>query len=234
MNKSEVLAMLEDNKNERGMEHWQKSGSKTGKLKSYGIGLSVLRKLAKKIGLDHQLAKKLWKSNYYDAKVLGLLIDDPKMITREQAEAQVEDLADGLLVHVYSSCGATLAKTPFARELALEWARSRDTSRQRTAWGLMYEFSKDNTRKAPDDSFFLEQIQCIEQTIHKQEMWVRESMSGALMGIGKRNKKLNKAAIKAVKTIGPTDIDYGADNSCEPIDVMKHLTSDYLRKKFNG
>ncbi len=63
---------------------------------------------------------------------------------------------------------------------------------------------------------------------------MRESMNGALFGIGKRNRKLNQAAIKAVKAIGPTDVDYGPDNSCEPLDVMKHLTSDYLRKKFNG
>ena len=57
-------------------------------------------------------------------------------------------------------------------------------------------------------------------------------MLGALFGIGKRNKKLNKAAIRAARAIGPVDIDYGKDNSCEPIDVLKHLTSDYLKKKF--
>jgi len=38
-------------------------------------------------------------------------------------------------------------------------------------------------------------------------------------------------AIRAAKVIGPVDIDYGDDNSCEPLDVLKHLTSDYLKKK---
>ena len=65
-------------------------------------------------------------------------------------------------------------------------------------------------------------------------MWVREAMAAALMGIGKRNKKLNTAAIRAAKAIGPVDIDYGDDNRCEPLDVLKHLTSDYLKKKFEG
>jgi hypothetical protein len=85
-----------------------------------------------------------------------------------------------------------------------------------------------------DDAYFLGLIDHIRHTIHKQEMWVREAMKGALLGIGKRNKKLNKAAIGAVKAIGPVDIDYGDDNSCEPVDVLKHLTSDYLKKKFAG
>ncbi len=65
----------------------------------------------------------------------------------------------------------------------------------------------------------------------REDMWVREAMGTALMGIGKRNKTLNKAAIRAAKAIGPLDIDYGPDNSCEPIDLLKHLTSDYLKKK---
>jgi hypothetical protein len=51
------------------------------------------------------------------------------------------------------------------------------------------------------------------------------------MGIGKRSKKLNRAAIQAAKAIGPVDLDYGDDNSCEPLDVLKHLTSDHVRRK---
>jgi hypothetical protein len=67
----------------------------------------------------------------------------------------------------------------------------------------------------------------------REGMWVREFMLAALMGIGKRNKKLNKAAIRAAKSIGPVDVDYGDDNSCESTGVLEHLTSYYyLREKF--
>ena len=82
-----------------------------------------------------------------------------------------------------------------------------------------------------DDAWFVAYIDHIRDTIHGEEMWVKESMNGALMRIGKRNRKLNKTAIRAAKVIGPVDIDYGDDNSCEPLDVLKHLTSDYLKKK---
>jgi hypothetical protein len=59
---------------------------------------------------------------------------------------------------------------------------------------------------------------------------VRVAMGGALMSIGKRNKKLNAAAIKVAKAIGPIHFSDG-DKKCEPMDVLKHLTSDYLRNK---
>ncbi|MDA7980636.1 MAG: DNA alkylation repair protein [Pirellulales bacterium] len=230
MTKIQVLALLKENRNERGIAHWKK---KPRELKSFGIGLTQLRKLAKKIGRDHKLAGLLWKSDVYDAKVISLLIDDPKQLSREQAEEQVEQLNHGMLCHVFASCDATLAKAPFAFELACDWMESKDPIRRRCAYGLLYELSKKNP-KGMDDDFLLERIEHIRHAIKGEEMWVRESMGGALMGIGKRNKKLNKAAVRAAKAIGPLDIDYGDDNSCEPLDILKHLTSDYLQKKLSA
>ena len=233
MKKSEVMALLKENSNERGIESWKKSRANPGNLKSYGIGLTQLRKIAKTVGRDHKLAQQLWKSNVYDAKVVGLLVDDPKQLTREQVEEQVENLSGGYLAHVFSSCGATVPKAPLAFDLACEWMDSKDSIRRRCAWGLMYEFSKAKGKKAPDDQFFMECIDRIQNSIHDdKDMWVRESMNGALMGIGLRNKTLNKAAIRAAKAIGPVDIDYGDDNSCEPVDVLKHLTGWYAKRKF--
>ena len=43
-------------------------------------------------------------------KIIALLIDDPKTITIEQAEKQVDQLQGGYLTHVISSWDATLAK----------------------------------------------------------------------------------------------------------------------------
>jgi 3-methyladenine DNA glycosylase AlkD len=233
MTKAEVLALLKQNRNERGIAHWRKGWAEQTGLKSFGIGLTVLRKLAKQIGRDHKLALQLWKTDIYDAKVLGLLIDHPKEVTRQQAEEQVEGLNAGMLSHVFASCDATLAKTPFAFDLARDWMESDDPVRRRCAYGLLYELSKKNI-KDMDDAYLLDRIHHIRDAIHGEEMWVRESMNTALMGIGKRNKKLNQAAIRAAKAIGPVDIDYGDDNSCEPLDVLKHLTSDHMKQKFGG
>ncbi len=227
MTKTQVLGLLEENRNERGIAHWKK---KPRKLKSFGIGLTQLRKLAKQVGRDHKLAQQLWKSDIYDAKIIGLLIDDPKQLSREQAEKQVEGLQGGMFSHVFASCDATLAKTPFAFELSRVWMESKDDMRRRCGYTLLYELSKKNP-KGMDDAYLLGRIDHIRHAIHGEEMWVRGAMGGALIGIGKRTKKLNKAAVRAAKAIGPIDIDYGHDNSCEPLDVLKHLTSDYLKKK---
>ncbi len=233
MTKTEVLALLKANRNERGLAHWAKMGHETRGLKSFGIGLTQLRKLAKQVGRDHKLALQLWKTKNHDAKVIGLLIDDPKALTREQAEAQVEEVDAGMLSHVFSSCDATLPKAPFAVELADEWRDSKDPVRRRCAYGLLYELSKNTRDDRLTDAFFLDCIERIDATIETEENWVRLAMGGALMGIGKRNKKLNQRAIKIAKRLGPIEYDAG-DTSCEPLDVLKHLTSDYLKKKLQS
>jgi len=233
MTKTEVLTLLKENRNERGIAHWQKLGSRTGQLKSYGIGLTQLRKLAKQIGRDHKLAQQLWRSNVYDAKIIGLLIDEPKKLTRDQVENQVADLHAGMLAHVFASCDATLAKAPFAVEVATDWMDSKDDMRRRCGYLLLYELAKNKKNKALDDAYFLGYLERIQKSIHDEENWVRDAMNAALLGVGKRNPSLNKAAIRAAKAIGPVQVDYG-DSSCEPVDVLKHLSSDHLKKKFKA
>lgn len=44
----DVLNLLEASRDERGIKHWQQLGKRTGGLESFGIGLTNLRKLAKK------------------------------------------------------------------------------------------------------------------------------------------------------------------------------------------
>ncbi len=231
MNKAEVISLLESHKNEAGIEKWAQRQYKSKKLKSYGIGLTVLRKLAKQIGRDRALALQLWSSDIYDAKVIALLIDEPKKITMEQAEEQVEGVEQGHLAHVFSSCNASLAKTPFVAELAEKWIKSKDPMRRSCSYGLIYELSKSKKKSAPENNYFLACIKKIQDSYDKEDGPVLLSMGGALMGIGKRNAELNKAALKLAKKIGPIPIE-SENGQCDPFDVVKHLTSDYLKEKF--
>ncbi len=56
MTLSEVLDLLQAGRDERGMRNWAKLGSGTAGMRSYGIGLTRLRKLAKRIGRNRELA----------------------------------------------------------------------------------------------------------------------------------------------------------------------------------
>ena len=68
MTKNEVINLLKENKNDRSIEHWNKSDPSKGRWTSYGIGLTQLKKIAKSIEKDHNLAQKLWDENNIECK----------------------------------------------------------------------------------------------------------------------------------------------------------------------
>jgi 3-methyladenine DNA glycosylase AlkD len=229
MKKADVLAYLRSNQDTRGIAHWESHKEASGGLKSYGIGLTKLRKFAKTIGKDPKLAGQLWRAKVYEMKIIALLIDDPKTMTMEQAEAQVEQLQGGHLAHVFSSCGAPLAKTAFVVELADQWTKSKDAVRRRCGYGLLYEIAKSKKKSGPDEAYFLAHVAQIKKKSQNASTDDLMAMAGSLLSIGKRSKKLNAAALGVAKKIGP--IDFDSDGSCDPWDVAKHLTSPYVKDK---
>ena len=230
MTVSDVLALLDAERDERGIANWERLGTGTGGLRTYGIGLTRLRKLAKDIGRNRKLAQELWKTDVYDARVIALLIDDPAQITREQAEKQVEELTGGMLAHVFASCDATLAKTSFVVELADEWVRSDDPVRRDCGYGLLYEASKFSGKKSPSEEFFLAHVERISERIDREPEKVRLAMGAALMGIGKRSAALNRAALKVARRVGPIEFT-SVSGKCDPFDIVKHLDNDRLKEK---
>ena len=101
--------------------------------------------------------------------------------------------------------------------------------RQRCGYGLLYEISKSKKKTAPDEDYFLAHIEKIDKTYAKQPTKVLMAMATALMGMGKKTIKLNAAALNVANKIGP--IDFDPDGKCDPMDISKHLTSDYVTQK---
>ena len=165
MTKTEVLALLEENRDGRGEANWKAMGDRTGGLASFGIGLTRLRAIAKQVGRDHDLALSLWNERNHDAKIIGLLIDDPEQLTRDQVEKQVDGAGPGMLSHVLSSCGATLPMSPIAFEIATGWMASRDPVRRSCGYGLVYELAKDKKDERLTDAFFLGCVEKIGKAI---------------------------------------------------------------------
>jgi 3-methyladenine DNA glycosylase AlkD len=225
MTKDEVVKLLESQKNEKGMDHWERLYQ--GPLSSYGLGVTQLKKLAKKIGKDHKLAQLLWDVPNYDIKTLATIIDNPKEVTPQQVDHQIQGADFWLLSHSY--CSNLLAKTPFVKDQAEQWMLSKNDLQRRCGYLLLYHIAKDN--KALEDSYFQPILDTIEKFLPSEENFVKDAMNNALLMIGQRSKGLNKRALEVAKNIGQVEVDYG-DNSCQPIDCVKHLSSERIQQKF--
>lgn len=227
MNKKEILNYLNENKEERGIIIWERAGVKG--VRSVGIGVTKLKTLAKKVGKNHKLALELWNEPIFETKVLSTLIDEPKLLSREQINMQVKELDFWMLAGSY--CNYLLPKFPGINELAEEWIKSKNNIERRCGFHLLYQIAKNN-KKLPDD-YFIPIVKRIEKELQQEENFVKDAMNNTLWTIGMRSKNLNTLCIAVAKTIGVVEVDYG-ENSCEAINVVKHLTTDRLQKKLNS
>ena len=47
-----------------------------------GVSVPDMRKIAKQLGKDHQLALELWKTGISEAKIVAAMIDEPEKVRR--------------------------------------------------------------------------------------------------------------------------------------------------------
>lgn len=226
MNFDYIKAWLEENKEERGIRSWEKAG--LSGMSTYGIGLTKIKGFAKKIKKDVALARELWAQPVYDMKIISVLIDDPKLLTRERVEEQIKETEFWMMSYAYVS--NLLSAAPFKRELVLEWIDEKNDIKRRMGFAMLAGVIK--AENPVNTGFATAIIERIEKEINSEENFVKDAMNTCLLGLGQINRELNAKALGAAKRIGKVDVDYG-ENSCEAPDCVKHLSSPRLQEKLN-
>jgi len=156
------------------------------------ISMPNLRKLAKKIGKDHDLAIKLWDLKIHDARILAGLIDEPDKVTEDQMEKWVNDFDSWDICD--SVCGNLFDKTKFAYKKIGQWAKREEEYVKRTPFTLLAWLSVHD-KKAKDEKF-IKYFPIIKKAAIDDRNFVKKAVNWAIRQIGKRNKHLNKKAVK--------------------------------------
>ena len=59
--------------------------------RTFGVSIPNFRKIAKGLGINHELAIELWQTSLRETKILASMIDDPRSVTEEQIENWVKE-----------------------------------------------------------------------------------------------------------------------------------------------
>ncbi len=189
-----------------------------------GSPFPQLRDLAKKVGTDHELAQKLWKTGIHEARILASMIDDPTKVSDAQMEEWAADFDSWDVVD--GCCGNLFDKTRFANRKANEWSARKEEFVKRAGFVLMAEQAVHN-KEAPNKTF-LDFLPLIIREASDERNFVKKAVNWALRQIGKRNIALNGAAIKTCAKI--RDLDSGSARWVAT-DTLRELTSSSVRKK---
>lgn len=166
-----------------------------------GVSVPELRKLAKEIGRDHELALKLWKTGIPDAMILAGLVADPEKVTEKQMDEWVKDFQSWDVCD--QVCCGLFDRVPFTVKKINQWAKSDKEFIRRAAFATIAGVAWHD-KEAPDKDL-IRFFPLIKKAATDERNFVRKAVNWALRNIGKRNLRLNWEAIKAAKEIRKLD-----------------------------
>jgi 3-methyladenine DNA glycosylase AlkD len=217
----EILAELKSMADPKVLVQEQRLGIKV----DHALGISVwdLRKFAKELGHDQQLAEELWKTGIREARLLAGYVADPQKISEKTIEKwvlafdswdQVDQISDAFLF------------SPFAYRKAIEWSKRKEEFVKRTAFVLMAGLAFYD--KEANDAAMEKFLPIIVREADDERNFVKKAVNWALRNIGKRNAALSKKAIAVAKQLATDD-----SKSAQWIgkDALRELTSDKVQAK---
>jgi 3-methyladenine DNA glycosylase AlkD len=190
------------------------------------LGLSVpdMRQTARELGKDHRLALDLWASGIPDARIIAAMIAEPEHLTERQMEDWVKDIDSWDVCD--QVCMNLFDKSPLARKKILDWSVRPEEFVKRTAFSLLACLAWHDKKAGDQD--FIKFLPVIEQAADDDRNFVKKAVNWALRTIGKRNLKLNKAAIKTARRIQKSNFKAA---SWIASDALRELTNASLQKK---
>ena len=165
--------------------------------RALGISIPVLRSMAKRVGKDHDLALRLWRTGIHEARLLATMIDDPGAVTEEQMEAWAADFDSWDVVD--QCCGNLFDRTAFAWAKARRWSGREEEFVKRAGFSLMAYLAVHD--KTASDQALAAFFPLIEREAWDGRNFVKKAVNWALRQIGKRNDTLNRLAMQCAMRI---------------------------------
>ncbi len=203
-----------------------KGMAKYGMAVEQRLGVSVpdMRKLAKEIGKDHKLALDLWRTGIAEARIVAGMVGDPVKLTEEQMEDWVKDIDSWDVCD--QVCMNLFEKNQLAWKKIIDWSEREEEFVKRTAFSLIACLAWHD-KKASDEKC-IELLPVIIRGATDERNFVKKAVNWALRNIGKRNLKLNKAAINTAKEIKRLDSKAARWIAA---DALRELESDAIQSR---
>jgi 3-methyladenine DNA glycosylase AlkD len=194
-----TVAGLVDELRGLGSEHDRAGMSRYGINVSDAFGVSIyeLRRIAKRLGRDHDLALALWAAGWHETRLLACFVDDPAAVTETQMERWLADFDSWDLCDQATTSLFDL--TPFAWNKAREWARRSPEWERRAGFALIAGLAVHD--KAASDDDFASLFPLIEEASFDARNFVKKAVNWALRNIGKRDRALNATALDCARRI---------------------------------
>ncbi len=184
---SEIIQVFEELSDVDYAKNMKKFGIRY--VKSYGLRLPQIRKIAKQCGKNHDLALKLWDYGYHETYLLATMVEESEKVDSIQLDGWVNAFYSWDLVD--QACINLLRFIPQAIDNIFIWCDSDEEFVKRTAFSLIAVLAVHNK-----DSDFEKYFEIIKEGSKDNRNFVKKSVNWALRQIGKSSLENNKKALK--------------------------------------
>jgi 3-methyladenine DNA glycosylase AlkD len=191
-------------------------------VKSYGLRLPQIRKVAKQCGKNHDLALKLWNHGYHETYLMATLVEESEKVSSKQLNDWVNTFYSWDLVD--QACINLLRFIPEARENIFIWCDSEEEFVKRTAFSLIAVLAVHE--KESDFEIYFD---IIEEASKDNRNFVKKSVNWAIRQIGKIDLENNRKALDLAYEI--LEIDNKASKWVAR-GAIRELESEKVRSKF--
>ena len=168
---------------------------------AYGIPVGTLRAYAKRVGKDHALAMKLWKTGSLDARILASFLGDPEKLTLAEMNAWCRDFDNWGTTD--TACFALFDRSPLAWKVIAPWVRQKGEFQKRAGFVMMACLAAHD--KTASDAAFMTFFPMIEKGAPDDRNFVKKGVSWALRHLGHRSPKLHAAAVKTATRLSKSE-----------------------------
>ena len=181
----------------------------------FGVKISDMQKIVRKVKKNHDLALDLYQTNNVDAMYLAGLIADEERVTRQELQEWVKS-ARWHMVGEYVLAGLA-ADSPYGWELGLAWIGSDQDHISAAGWATLsatLSVRPDNLLEMDEVGRLLEQVS---QTLHQSPNRTRYAMNGYIISVGIYIKSLLDQARAVAEKVGVVTVDLGNTACTAPL-----------------
>ena len=214
-----ILAELK----KKGTAQTQKTYARHGMATEHTFGTSMadIKKIAKTIKGQLELARELFASGKMEAMYLAALVADGARLSAKELDQWAEWASELPMIADYSVPWVT-TENPKARELAQKWMKSKKEMVACSGWAtysVMVGSQADEELDLPE----IEELLAIaEKEIHSAPNRVRLKMNSFVIAVGCYVKPLHARAKAAAKKIGKVTVDMG-DTECKVPSAAEYI-----------
>jgi 3-methyladenine DNA glycosylase AlkD len=218
-----TTAQVMDELKKKGSENIKKILQNHGANQNcFGVKVSDLKVIQKKIKKDNKLVMELFNTGNYDAMYLAGLIADDKNMSKKD----IQLLAEKTMCHGIAeySVAWMAAESNYGWELGMQWIDSPKELIASAGWNTLSGVIAMKPDTELDIATIKKLMKRIEKEIHSAPNRVRYTMNGFVIGVGGYVKDLTKEAIATAQKIGTVMVDMGGTACKVP------SAADYIKK----